>query len=42
MVESLFKLVSLYMKVVQDKDADLLQMQREDKIRKEEEIKQRN
>ena len=30
------------MKVVQDKDADLLQMQREDKIRKEEEIKQRN
>ena len=39
MVESSFQVASLCMKLVQGKDSDLLQTQREDKIRKEEKIK---
>ena len=39
MVESLFKVASLCMKVAQDEHADLLQKQRKDKLRKQEEIK---
>ena len=39
MMESLFKVASSHMKVVQGEDSDLLQTQREDKLRKKEEIK---
>ena len=39
MMESLFNVAILFMKVAQGEDADLLQIQREEKLRKQEEIK---
>ena len=41
MVESSFQVASLCMKLVQGKDSDLLQTQREDKLRKEEKFKKK-